>query len=416
MAEFASNRFSYAFDDETSYGVQPAAPSWNAMVSSRPEFSMGRDVEDLNLSVESDFSIRPRAVGSRHGGTFTITVPIRSQLSTYDDPAEALTQNPELLLIEDLMGARASGANVLADVIAGSTAVLINGTAMAPAPGSYIYTATTTAQAVTSSGWVVSVAAFAATLFEDAFGLAVATNDVYGSNVYFSDDSQPVSKTFFFRGALTEHGLYVHGCVPTGGTLTVINGKIVSIDFNYMFDGWTYDTSVGAGLLAQTEYVRLPPIMGVNGGRLTIDGASTGAADPTGTCGIGELSIEITAETRSTPCHGGPQGHSGIQILDRNMSVSFEKPWEGSDIVSGQSIWDTSLEDGTAFSLMIQTGITVGQIFSFFAPQMVITEQPQIADSNGAQVWQLVASPVTGYDGDSGSTAPADTSARIAIG
>jgi hypothetical protein len=421
MARFPSNRFSLSFVDETSYGVLPGSPTWttNALVSTRPEITKGRDIEDLNLSVESDFTVQPRVVGSRHGGTFTFNVPLRSQVDGYT-VASSLSQNPELILLEDLIGTKHTGAaNAASDVVGTPTATSIDFTATEPDEGAYIYTGTNGSTAITSSGWgtdTTSPTPFTVTLFEDAFGLAVATNDAFGTYTLYSDDSQPTSKSFFFRSPLAEHGLYLLGCIPTGATVTLVNGKVVGIDYTYMFDGWEYDTSVGAGLIDASEFVRLPPMMGVNGGRVTFDGGSTGTADPTGTCGIGELSVEITTEVRSNPCHGAPQGYSGIDILGRNATVTCTKPWEGADITGGQSKWDDSLENGTTFSFMAQTGIKVGQAFSLFIPTAVITDQPQISDSDGAQVWSLQFQPDSGYSGDTGTTAPANSSFRIAVG
>ena len=412
----SATKFSWAFVDEASYGVKPAIPIWIPMVATRPEFSKARDIEELSLAVSSDFAIQPRVVGSRHGGTFTFSVPIRSQLPTYNDPTDPLAQNPEVILLEDVMGAKHTGVSAAAEIALLSTACVWKVTAATPDEGACYYTGTNGAQTVNALGWVTDLTGTTATLFEDGRAIPAAGQDLYGMYTLASDDSQPTSKTFFFKGQSTEHGLYLTGCIPTGANIRLANGKVPTIEFSYMFDSWEYDTASGAGLLSETDYKRLPPIMGIFGGRVTLDGGSTGVADVTGRCGVGEISIEITNEVYSQPCHGAPQGFAGIDILSRKARASFSIPWTQDDITAGQTLWDDSLENGTPISVMVQVGSVVGQVFSLFIPTAVVVDQSQLGEQDTAMVWTITVSPDSGYAGDSGAVFPANTSFRLAIG
>ena len=414
---WGENLFATAFVDENTYGETPAVPSWIVMVSTRPEVNFGRSIEDLGLSTSTDFSTQPKVVGTRHeGSTFTFRVPLRDQLSTYDDPTDSLAQNPELLLLQKAMGTKHTGTSVAADIAALSTACVWELTAATPDEGACYYTGTNGAQTANTLGWVTDLTGTTATIFEDGIAIPAAGEDLYGMYTFASDASQPSSFSFRYKGASDDHDVILQGCMIETVTLTMNSGMVPVLEFSCRFDDWRYDTASGDGLLSGTEYVRLAPIMGVHQGRVTIDGGSTGTADATGTCGIGNLQVEITNELQDLACHGGDQGFSNVLVLRRMARVSFTIPYTTDYITGTNSDWDLSLENGTTKSMMVQVGKTVGQMFSLFIPEAVVVEQAQLGPQDGIIGWSVVMEPDDGYSGDSGSTFPANTSFRIALG
>ncbi|MHC4867429.1 MAG: hypothetical protein ACYTEX_25425, partial [Planctomycetota bacterium] len=76
---------------------------------------------------------------------------------------------------------------------------------------------------------------------------------------------------------------------------------------------------------------------------------------------------------------------------------------------------DISLEDGTTHSIELHLGQTVGKVFALIIPAAVVVEQAQLADTDGLMAWQTVWEPEE-YTGDTGTTLPANTTFRIAMG
>lgn len=417
--EFETDVWSWASEQETSYGVMPAAPTWDVIDGTLPSFTLGRDIQELNRAVSSAFTDRPKQAGSKHGGTFTFTAFARSQLTTYDDPTDSLAIAPELFQLALLMGAIHAGTSVAADVAAASAANSWNLTTGTPDEGACYLVGVNGDTGLDSLGWVTDLATGTpnvATLFEDGIVVPTTGNDLYGMATLAPSNDQPNSYTWYLKGVSTEHALFLHGCVITGATIRIMNGRIAEIDYTMIFDGWTYDAAAGEGVETTTDVYREFGRSKGTGGRLTIDGESTGTGDTEGTCGIGEVTVELSAEVYNQPCHGGPQGYSGVRLRRNPARISFFVPWTDDWITGDDSDWDLSLENGTSFSLMMQGGTRVGDTWSIFVPEAMIVEQPALVENESVVGWNLVASPKDTYSGDTGSTFPANTPIRIAFG
>lgn len=416
---FETEIFSLAYDDETAFGTLIAVPSWNVLQCSLPDISPGREMQDLRRSVSQPWTSPPNMVGSAHGGTCKFTVDLRSQATTYDDPTDSLTVPPEWALIFELLGATHTGTSAAGDVVAGWTAVTGDVTATDVDEGACIYTGTNAATAVTGLGWVTDTSGagpYTLTLHQDSRSIPAVGNDLYGMKTGYGADTQPVTKNLYFKGQSTEHGLFLLGWKVTAATLRLENGKVFEADIEGVYNGHTYDDAAGAGVESVIAAQQLPPPMLGNGGRITIDGNSTGAADATGTCDLGLVTIELSTEPQGRKCWGGPEGYSGINIKRNPARISFSVPWTGDGITAGVSKWNDSLINNTTFSLMAQTGLTVGQVCSVFAPALVVKEEPTLSEEDGKMMWGIVAEPRDDYTADTGTTVPADTPFRIAIG
>jgi hypothetical protein len=407
-------KWSWAFAAETSYGVRSTNP-YTAMRATPPEFTMGDDAEELNLAVGSKFTTTPKQVGSTHGGTFTFQVPIRSQVPGYT-VAGPLVLNPEWQLVQDHMGALHTGVNAAADVAAGSTAVLVNLTATDVDEGAAVYFAD--GANVVAAGWAQDSSGagpYALTMFENMRAAPAENNNLHGMLTAYPADVQPPPRSYYLQGPLSDHGLYLLGAVVTGMTKVVANGKVPLLTVECTFDGWEYSTT--GAILTPDAYTELPAEMGVRGGRLRINGDQTGDADPTGTCGLGELTIELPTDVYNDPCHGAPQGYAGIETAASPCRVSFQYPWT-SDFVDpdGRSFWDRSYEDGDTFSLTTMVGDKAGATMQARFPQLVVKERAQLSIEGKTWVWAVTAEPPDTYGDDTGTTGPANAKLSFAIG
>ena len=100
---WSSKLFSVGFDDQTAYDAKDGGPSWTWLVCELPDISFNREVEELDLGLDSDGVAPQRVVGSTHGGTFTIRMPLRGQSSAYDATG-TMTETPEIKLLKSLSG------------------------------------------------------------------------------------------------------------------------------------------------------------------------------------------------------------------------------------------------------------------------------------------------------------------------
>lgn len=413
-------KFSWAKSQspESSYGVRAAGP-YDAMRATLPEFSLTREMEDLNLAVSSAWTTTARQAGSTHGSTVTYQYPLRSQVPAYT-VAGPLVQNPPWELLAELIGSLHTGTSAAGDVAAGSTASLVNLTATDVDEGACVYFAN--ASSVVAQGWAqdsTGPAPYALTMFEDMRATPAAGNDLLGMLTAYAPsagDPQPNPYSLWLQGPLDDHGIYLLGTVLTGATLVVATGKVPMLTLEHTFDGWEWDTS--GSILTPAAYEELPAVMGIRGGRLRINGDQTGTDDPSGTCGLTEISFEFPTEVYNDPCAGKPQGYAGIEVARQPLRVSFQYPWT-SDFIEpdGRSYWEKSLEDGVPFSLTAMAGDVVGSVFGARLPELVIVEQPTLEFGDGQTgMWSLVAEPKDTYDGDTGTTGPANSAVSLAIG
>jgi hypothetical protein len=408
--------FALQFDDEASYGTQSAWGAPYVFWATRPEITFGREIEDLRLGISKDFSVQPRVAGSRHGGTFSFTMPSIGQTSAYTAPG-ALTDNPLMVLLEDFFGAVSdeSANGLAADVAGASTAILWKFVARTPPSGSFAVVGVNGAQTVEAIGWGATLAVNDLTMFEDSRAIPTVGNDYYGGwAVYSAGADTYTSKTFRLKGISDDHDLYLIGCVPEGFTLRMTAGMIPMFEWTFRFNDWFYDAASGDGLpISASEWIRHDPIMVENLGRFTFDGGTTGTADVSGTSGFADLQVEVTADLANLPGHGYSQGVADVLILRRNARITYTAPFLTTYIGANETTWDTSLEAGTTHSLMAHVGATVGRVLSVFVPAAVVVEQAQLVEyADGLMGHSVVLEPEE-YAGDGGSTAPADTTFRI---
>lgn len=417
---FGEDLFSMAFADQAAFDIPDVSPSFTPFLATFPQVTFGRELEDLGLSVSADFVNQPRVAGSRHGGTFTFKVPLRGQAAGYDPSAGAPVENPEIQLLREAIGTKHVGTYLAGDVAAASDAKVWKLTAGDLIEGS-AYLAEL-AGVLRAAGWVTDSNLVPTpnemTMIEDAVAVPVVGDNIVPTITLYADGSQPVAKTFRVKGESDDHDLFLIGSMPESIVLELDAGKVPTAEFTYMFTDWKYKTASGDGLLTAADFDRLPPILGVHGGRVWLDGIneSDTTAEPVGTCGLASLRVEITCELAAIRCHSAEQGVSELIVRRRRAAVTFGIPWTVDHITGEQSDFDTSLEEGTAQSLSIQVGDEPGQFFGLLIPQGVVSAQPALGSiEDGIVAWTIEMEP-DDYAGDTGAVTAANSAFRIAFG
>ena len=102
---WSTKLFSVGFADQAAYSAKDNAPSYTYLVCEMPDISFNREIEELELGLDSDGVAPQKVVGSTHGGTFTIRMPLRGQASGYDATG-TMTETPEIKLLKELVGTK----------------------------------------------------------------------------------------------------------------------------------------------------------------------------------------------------------------------------------------------------------------------------------------------------------------------
>jgi hypothetical protein len=421
---WSSKLFSVGFASQTAYDAEDAVPSYTWLLAEMPSISFARDVETLDLGLPSD-GVAPQTVaGSKHGGTFTLSMPLRGQASGYDATG-AIAVNPEMTLLADLVGGSQTVAPQ-ADFVAASgdndaNTVEAQGGKSSVA-GAFHAIGNASTKAASLVGYVQTVAGQVYTTFEDSTLAPAATDDdLFGSYTVYPAGNQPTARSFKIVGKEATQGIVLMGCIPENGSISLENGKVPMLEITYRFTDYKYD-STSEGLQTATAYTRLPPVLGSKKGRVLLGGgvkesgagsAQTGTVNTEGTCGIGSFKVDIACEVYEIPCHGAQQGVSSVFIGKRNITASFTVPHQDAYVTDGgDSKFGESLADQKAWSISLMLGSTAGQIFSILIPAGVVTAQPDMGDVDGIQAFTLEFQPVD-YTGDSSSANSGDSPFRI---
>ncbi len=422
---WSSRLFSVGFDDQDAYDAKDTVPAYTWLLCELPDISFNREIEELNLGLDNDGVAPQRVVGSTHGGTVTLRMPLRGQASGYD-PTGAMTETPEIKLLKELVGTSAGAGYVDAEGTAsGSDANTVEVDAGSLNVGMFHAWGDAGTKALHTTGWVKSQTGTTVTLFEDSI-LAALTDDSdrLPSTTIWPDGSQPVAKSITVKGNDSTQSITLIGCIPEGGSISLENGKVPMFEVTYRFTAYEYDTADG-GLQSATAYDRLAPILGTSHGRVWLgggnnlgdgSGAQDGTAETTGTCGVGSFKLDIALEVFEIPCHGSSQGVSQVYVSKRNFTASFTVPSLSThvDATTKDSVFGKSLAQGLGTSLSVQVGKTAGTLFAILIPAAVVTAQPDWGEVDGVQGYTLEFQPLD-WTGDGASLEAGNTPFRIAF-
>jgi len=397
----------------TAYDAPDAAPSWVPFKGTRSDLDFAREIETFDVGVAADFEADEVSAGSKHGTPWTTKVPLRKQVSSYDPSAGDPVSDAAWTFLESLVGTSSTGTYDAAEIAAGCTANTWDLTTPATcAPGDCYIAANS--GSIVSAGWVQSQAGATVTLSEDGIAIPSAGDDLIQTTVLYGDGSQPGYFTLRMKGNSDDHDVWGVGAMVQSAVLDLPVGKVPSAEFTFVTDSWQYRTASGDGLLNPANLALLPPIMGEHQGRFTLAGTSGGTA-VTMQRAVGDLKMEISVEYERLDNHGGQQGVQCLIPGRRRCKISFFVPYTASDITGQASDWDTWLADGTAKSLMLQVGSTVGSFFSVLVPAGRVVAQPKMTASGRKIGWTIEMEP-TEYTSDGASTGAGNSRFRIAFG
>jgi hypothetical protein len=422
MPYMDSSRFSVADDDQAAYDVADGAPSWQVLNTTLPDVQFASNDDELALGVAHDTEEDALIPGSRHGGTLSFRARLDSQLTTYDPTSDTPALSPLGALLAECVGASAAGATGLNAHAAaagdGDTWILASGAMKVGQAYACGEEATNPTFAISSLGWVKSLAASTHEMFEDTIANLGIGDDIYPMVTAYTeaDPSTPTPRTFRVVGANAAHAYLLIGCVPTRCVLDLASGKPPMVELTFVFTDYEFDTS-GGGLLTPTTYQYPPPAMGVNKGRVFLNGTSTGTADADGSSGIGSLRVEIGLEYSPIESHAGQQGVADMICTGRRVRVSGTVPFTTDYIESSDIKWANDLVNGDVSSLSYQTGGHAGKLFAMLLPAGVPKKRPSFQQIEKMLAFDFEFAPAE-YSGDTdpGSDDASNTRFRLAWG
>lgn len=423
--QFRPETFGVKWAPQTAYDAIDGSPTWYSIACTMPTINFAREEEELSESRSTDFEANRRVIGSKDGGTMSFQMQLKSQPSSYDPTAADPASTNETSLITDAFGALYTGDHGSNGVVLASsghdanTAVLTAtgtpsasvGEFVAFGGGSSPYTITCQG-AVTSDDGAQTVG-----MFEDMQADPTNGLNVYAFQTFYATSAvaQPGFKTFRITSD-QDHEIDLIGCVLTGFKFMHSPLQGTKLEFTYTFTDWAYGTT--GGITAPTEYNRIPVLLGNNGARVWIDGDdnSDGTAETTGTCGLADTELDIQLRYARTQCHSANEGISTRQLIRREATLTFSKPWITDDISSARSVWQAHYEDQTTFSYSLQAGTTAGSLVQLLIPAMRVSSDPGISDNEDKLVFTVEAEPAA-YSGDgAGSGDPKNSIIRFGLG
>ena len=393
-----------------------------------------QEQEDFSDLAAGQFAAyEPPAPGSRSGGTLSMRMPLEALKVGYDptaeDPGDAGVVSPAMVLLGNALGSGGASA-VSSDAefwqgyhlartayIAGSVNAGGSTTTVVNVADQSLYTSgalalfgTTASETAPMAGWVKTLTndtQDTVTLFEAMNAAPANADDAFGTATAYLSGNDPVPLTVHILGDNAAFKYAYIGCVANSVRIDAMSGKTPMIEIGFTFTARKRYSS-GGGLSAPSDFTRARPFLGRYGGRFLVDG--------TAACGWGDFSIEVNFDIVPVECPNKEEGVSEFQRRLSAVNVSAQIPIDSTDtITSNNSPMETKYANGTAMSIGGYMGQTIGGMASFLLPAVTLAEAPQLVDINGLLGESIVAR-TSAYSSDDGSTAPADTLLRIAVG
>jgi hypothetical protein len=231
----------------------------------------------------------------------------------------------------------------------------------------------------------------------------VITGTAYGSFVAWLSNTAQLPATFDWLGSdANAHIRYSDG-LPTSVRLIVATKTQPMVEVTKRFLTWEPLGTGGAPTPAAYSYPQVPPTIGANGTRLAINGTDLCFATAT---------LEIAQELAENECGGATEGVGSMSVTGRR--VTLELVFLDDDLATIGVGSTTAPGSALAGPLQLDIAtITPGRSASILIPAPVLLEQPTLQDLGGKVATRVLIG-CKDYAGDTGSTAPADTPARVA--
>jgi len=426
-----------------------AAGEFQALLCDQPKITFNTEVSELALTT-GQVGAAPEKIVGRRSGSITFAVPMQAFKTGYDPTAEnpggapaagaevippwlALVGNALGCNVEALAGAAlidkntnfwrgthlSNSAYAAAKVTAaGTDSTHIQGDAGEGAAhkGGQLIAAAMSAIIAPFLGFIKTKLVDLMTAFEatraDAANYDNNAANIYGTATAWQSDDQPRYLTAYWVGPDTKMCYVLSGLVCESFKISLDAGQVPIVEFTYRFYDYTVDKTKG-GLIVPDSYVRTPQLVGAKSGQLMLDTAVK--------CGLEAVSLEWKCTIRETKCLSAEQGIDSVAIIKPRITLGFSVPHDKDDLVydaagtpgnTGSHTWQSSLELGTAHSVGIYVGPSVGKCFAIHMPAGKVAAVPSIADRDGAQAYtvQLEAG---SYTGDSTDTAEVSTDSPL---
>lgn len=230
-----------------------------------------------------------------------------------------------------------------------------------------------------------------------------AAGTAFGSYVVYQSLVEQLPLTFNWFGSDTTSVIRYFDGLPTSVRMTFAAKQLVMVEVTMRFLDWANIGSGGGPTPLAYSYPLIPPVVGANGAYSSVNSVEFCYS----TC-----TFEVTQELAENECSGSAQGVSSMTVTDRR--VTAEIVFLDADLAA-IGIGSASAA-GTALGGPLQVNaatITGGRSLSVLIPAPVLLEQPTLQDLGGKLATRVLVGARI-YTADTGSTAPADTPARIA--
>jgi|GEM_PF-5767557 hypothetical protein len=421
---FRTKYGSLGFGWEASYATVAAAFQYVPAEFEQPE--LGRVTQDMNRYAQQFGGNQPPIVGGKDSsGTVTFNMSLEAFVKTYD-PVIAGNQPGDAGVIGSVpvllgMATGSGNASIVnhATMIAGAglslTASVIGDVAGVPAPTTIPYTGGTWAEgqyviagdAATDyqTGWPYLDAGNVLTLDNAAQNTAIAGEDIYGTAVAYLNNSEHPPITLRWTGEGASFAVDFLGCKNISGFIDVQSGQVPTVSLTYEYSGYDFP-GVGGEIQAPSLFAEVPALGSKDAGRLLVDGVSAALRD---------FRLEWDSPAHKEQNHNMPYGFDR-KVGDRMFSMTFGSRWIAADVIAlGENPWSTRFVNGTQVSVEMEIGDTLGRFFAMRAPQWVVAEQTQLEDGDLMQYNTVKLIP-NYYEGDNGTTAPANVPLALAWG
>lgn len=337
----------------------------------------------------------PRVPGSKAGGTISFTIPLHGISASA--PVANPSIHPDATIIKAALGG--GGSDGYSTTVTGGTAATPTDSSI-PAAHAGFCSLYPLASGY-SAGWnsVVTASTSSALLVElsaaPVAGTALGSYTLWLSNT----DSTPLTIDWLGSDA-TAHIRYID-CLPSKITITLAAKQQPTMEVEFTFLSWTNVGSGGAPADYAYAYPRIPAFIGANGARAVTD--TIDLCPKT-------VVIEITQTLEQVECGSAGQGVDSLAWTDRMMRISVTNT--PTDLSA--SPWTDVAGSEPAGAIQIDACTQPGRGMSAIIPAPQVAEQPtSVGNGNLLGLTTIYEGAV--WAGDTGSTAPADTSARIAF-
>lgn len=275
-------------------------------------------------------------------------------------------------------------------------------------PGQLFACGDTAADTAPSVSWIKTISTDTLTFADAMANLAIAGDDVWPTVVAAITDQQAVPFTMRILGDNAADKVALIGCQVDKITFTIKAQEIVQIEYDISFGGMSF-YGTGGGLQSITVQGQMPPaLIGGEGGRVTMGVGGSAMAAVT----IGEITVEIENSPIPIMSIGAANGIAERYVAERKTTVTALYPRSSGDVVGTETYWKSAFRAGTPISLAGYAGKAPGKGFAMFFANLHQFEEPKDVDVGGVKYEELKLRPGQ-YTDDTGSTAPADTPARL---